>query len=278
MLKYVIRTLYTIFLSAIILIVFAAGNPEKHKNVSSRKLYKNVINNYLDYKNLSIKTKLGLDFKGKHYKLKASIKITKDSIIWINMTHSTGISVMRMQLTKDSVKYLNKLNNTYFAGNYKKISELVKIDMSYKTIQSIITNELFLVGAHKKKEHKSFFDYHSYKDSSKFVMQNLKPKEIRKYIKKQKGKRSLLQRFFINKTGFKIDSVYLEDLKTSQKLNIKYGNFKEINSKQFPRTINFEAFNDTLLAGVKIKIYKIKIPEKNKYSFKIPSKYKQVNF
>ncbi len=281
MVKKIFTKRYIIFV-LLLIIVLTSANYGRIKTTNSKKLYKKVKAEYLEYKNLSIKSKIKINFKDKHYKLKASIKITKDSIIWINLVHSTGVSILRLELTKDSIKFINKLDKTYFLGDYNKIKDLTHIKFDYKSLQSILTNELFsLNNKNKTKEHKIdkiFYNFYSLKDSNKFVMQNLKPKEIKKYINKQKGKINLLERFFIAKETYKIDSVNIEELNTKNKINIVYSDFNAINNKKMPSSINVKIYNDSLVMSAKIKPYKIKISKSNKYSFKISDKYKQIKF
>ena len=52
--------------------------------------------------------------KGKSNSFNGQIRIRKDSAIWLSLTPGLGIEAMRLVITQDSVKMINKLNNTYF--------------------------------------------------------------------------------------------------------------------------------------------------------------------
>lgn len=91
-----------------------------------------------DFNTLS--AKLGVTYKNKNNKLgvSATIRVKKDSIIWISITPMFGIEALRVVLTKDSVKMINKLSKEYVADNYNFIKQLINIDVDYRIVENII--------------------------------------------------------------------------------------------------------------------------------------------
>ena len=62
--------------------------------------------------------KLNIDYKsddGKKYDVNASVRMFRDSAIWISANAILGIEAMRVLITRDSVKLLDKLNKIYTA-------------------------------------------------------------------------------------------------------------------------------------------------------------------
>jgi hypothetical protein len=53
---------------------------------------------------------------GKKESVNATLRMYKDSVIWISVTGVFGIEGLRAYITKDSVRLINKLDKTY-AGN-----------------------------------------------------------------------------------------------------------------------------------------------------------------
>ena len=47
----------------------------------------------------------------------ANIRIKKDSAIWVSISPALGIEVMRAVLTKDSVKFVDRINKRYYIGD-----------------------------------------------------------------------------------------------------------------------------------------------------------------
>lgn len=96
----------------------------------------------------SFTAKLNVDYKGgdgKNYDVNANIRMYKDSAIWISANAILGIEAMRVLITKDSVKLLNKLNKTYTARSVDYLQEVTALPLDLSTVQDlIIGNPVFL--------------------------------------------------------------------------------------------------------------------------------------
>lgn len=271
---YILRVLF-LFSVFFIFISFVSDKPKKIKNYGSKKLYKIVAKNYLNYNTLSIKSSIKVDFKGKKYSLKANFRIKKDSIIWLNLNHVTGMSVLRAVLTPDSIKYLDKINKKYYAGAYESTAKKLDINLSFKSFQSMLTNELISI-SDKRKPIKVFADYKSSVDSCMYVLNNHKKRHIKKFYKKDKYDFFLLEQVKIIPNSYKVKEFSAEDLITKKQLNIVYNNFSEIDSTLFPKNINFTVIEDTSVTSINMKYSKIRVNPKNKYSLKVPKKYEVI--
>ncbi len=79
-----------------------------------RSLLNKIDSNRIQY--TTFNGKVNVDYKsddGKKYNVNATIRMYKDSAIWISANAILGIEAMRVLVTKDSVKLLDKLNKTY---------------------------------------------------------------------------------------------------------------------------------------------------------------------
>ena len=125
-------------------------NPaELKKNDTLRMIHSTLekINaNRINYTTFS--AKLNVDYKGgdgKNYDVNANIRMYKDSAIWISANAILGIEAMRVLITKDSVKLLNKLNKTYTARSVDYLQEVTALPLDLATVQDlIIGNPVFL--------------------------------------------------------------------------------------------------------------------------------------
>ncbi len=243
--------------------------PEKLKNIGSKKLYKSVISNYLNYNSLSIKSGIKVEINNKKYSLKGNFRITKDSIIWVNLNHASGIAVLRAVITPDSIKYVDKINKKYHADLYNNIIKELKVNLDYKSLQAMLTNELFSV-SDDRKEIRTFSDYDSSIDSNMYLFQNFKDRKVRKFYRTNKFDLFVLEKIYIQPCSFKIKCFNIEDLVSGKKLNISYDDFEKIDSTMFPNIITLDVIDDTLKTSLTMKHSKIKINPINDYTFKIP--------
>lgn len=102
--------------------------------------------NRIDFRTFS--AKVNVDYTGgdgKKYDVNATIRMYKDSAIWIAVNALLGIDAMRLYVTKDSVKLLDKLNKTYTARSVDYLQEVTALPLNLYILQDlIIGNPVFL--------------------------------------------------------------------------------------------------------------------------------------
>jgi hypothetical protein len=102
--------------------------------------------NHIDFRTFS--AKVNVDYSGsdgKKYDVNANIRMYKDSAIWIAVNALLGIDAMRLYITKDSVKLIDKLNKTYTARSVDYLREVTSLPLNLYNLQDlIIGNPVFL--------------------------------------------------------------------------------------------------------------------------------------
>ncbi|MBB1285426.1 DUF4292 domain-containing protein [Flavisolibacter sp. BT320] len=111
-----------------------------------REALQQVQANRIDYQTFN--AKVAIDYKGtdgKGYGVNANIKMYKDSAIWVSANAILGIEAMRVLVTKDSVKLLNKLEKVYTARSIGYLQEVTSLPLNLYTLQDmIIGNPVYL--------------------------------------------------------------------------------------------------------------------------------------
>ncbi|MVN78380.1 DUF4292 domain-containing protein [Hymenobacter sp. HMF4947] len=69
-----------------------------------------------------------------------SLRIRRDSAIWLSGS-LLGIEGVRALLTPDSVRVVNRLQKSYFAGDYAYLSQLLNVPVSYPQMQAILLGD-----------------------------------------------------------------------------------------------------------------------------------------
>ena len=102
--------------------------------------------NQIDYRTFSAKVNVDYrGFDGKNYDVNANVRMLRDSIIWINVNAFMGIDAMRLIITRDSVKLLNKLDKVYTARSVDYLQDVTELPLDLQTVQDlIIGNPVFL--------------------------------------------------------------------------------------------------------------------------------------
>jgi len=105
-----------------------------------------VDSNRIDFRTFS--AKVNVDYSGsdgKKYDVNANVRMYKDSAIWIAVNALLGIDAMRLFITKDSVKLLDKINKTYTARSVDYLQEVTALPLNLYNLQDlIIGNPVFL--------------------------------------------------------------------------------------------------------------------------------------
>jgi Domain of unknown function (DUF4292) len=111
-----------------------------------RETYTNVKSNSIDFTTFSAKIDVDYaDVEGKKYNVNANLRMYKDSVIWVSITAIFGIEGLRALITPDSVKILDKQNNTYTARSVSYLQEVTALPLNMSSLQQLlIGNPVFL--------------------------------------------------------------------------------------------------------------------------------------
>jgi hypothetical protein len=104
-----------------------------------REGLENIRKNTIKYTTFS--AKLNVDYRGtdgKNNNLNASLRMYKDSAIWISITAILGIEGLRAYITNDSVKILNKQDKIYMARSVAYLQEVTALPLDLKSLQDIL--------------------------------------------------------------------------------------------------------------------------------------------
>ena len=93
--------------------------------------------NQFDFKWLSAKFSADMELDGNNESFNGSMRIRKDSVIWMIITKQ-GFEGARVMITKDSIRFLDKVNKKYFMGTYDTISKMLHTDLDFEIMQSML--------------------------------------------------------------------------------------------------------------------------------------------
>ena len=111
-----------------------------------KKVYDSVQKNKIDFNFFSAKINVNYkDAEDKEYNLNTFLRMKKDSLIWVSVNAVFGIEAMRLLISEDSVKILDKQNNVYTARPISYLYEVSGLPLDLKTMQDLLLgNVIFL--------------------------------------------------------------------------------------------------------------------------------------
>jgi len=264
--------LFSLFLFSIF---FSSCNPQKKvikapiKEEGADYLFKSLKEHELKFTWFSAKFSAEYKNKGEKRSFDGQVRILHDSIIWLSFTPALGIEVMRLTITQDSVKFINRLNNTFFTGDYRYLNDFLNTNIDFDILQSfLIGNDLSF---YEEGKFRASLDKGQYKLSSADRM------KLKKFVRNsQENMRILIQNIWIDPETFKISQADVKEIRRPNiKLSATYAEYEKVEDQLFPEVMNFE-INAENKIEVSVQFNRISINTPQLFPFKIPQSYKQI--
>lgn len=93
-----------------------------------------------EFSTLSIKASAKYKDENQSQSLTADIRIKKDEMIFVSIRF-LGITMAKALITPTEVKYYEKLNSTYFEGDYAKLSQWLGTELDFKKVQNLLIGQ-----------------------------------------------------------------------------------------------------------------------------------------
>ncbi|MEN8224247.1 MAG: DUF4292 domain-containing protein [Bacteroidota bacterium] len=241
---------------------------EPLKDARSVYLIDKLAQNELNFDWFSAKFSIDYIYDKKLSEFKGQIRIRKDSIIWLSFSPALGIEMARMKITNDSVFFMNRLNKTYLAGDYRFVNDFLKTNIDFDILQSLIIGNDFQF--YEKSKFRATVDNQEYKLST------AERYKLKKFIKQDEtDAKAFYQDIWLNPENFKITHVTLKEITKDKKLDAYYDDFRDHEGQMFPFNIIFE-INASEKIIVKVDYSRIRIDEALTFPFRISSKYERI--
>lgn len=225
--------------------------PTKLSSSSSKAAQLNAIQAaQIDFNTASIKAKANLNIDNSDHDVTMNIRIQKDKLIWVSITAFVGLEVARVLITPDSIKVLNRLENTYMCKPFSYIYEYTNKEITFPFLQSILVGNIapMLIN-----------------DSTQIITDSSSLS-----LKSTLG--TLVSTIQINQWN-KPSQTSLNDQTSDQNLLVDYANFTSIAGGQMPQQVTMQSRVSNKLMQVYLAYVKISINENLDYPFTVPKRF-----
>ncbi|WP_299547939.1 DUF4292 domain-containing protein [Seonamhaeicola sp.] len=247
-----------ILIVSLILVLFSCRSAktvtggEANYNLSSRQLIKENSKKSPNYKTLKSTLKITYDDGKNSQSHSVSFRAKKDETLWMSAT----FSVVKALVTPDKVSFYNKLDNTYFEGDYDYLSDLLGTELDFQKVQNLLLGDAIF---DLKEDH-----YKVSVDDGSYILQ-------------PKKQRDLFEIFFLlDPSLFKVKSQQISQPKELRHLQIDYLSHQEVDEQILPEKVKVIAVeaNEELIIGLEFK--NVTLNEELRFPFKIPSGFKEI--
>lgn len=205
-----------------------------------------------------------------NHSFKVAMRAKKDSIMWFSISPAMGIEVARAIVTKDSVKLINRLNNTYFTGGFDYISKLLQADLDYEALQSLLIGNSTEFYDEDEKLRASI-------DNKQYVLSTVRKRKLKKAIERNKELKEPVQSIWLDPNTFKITQLLFKDFNTNREFQANYYDYKAVDSTAFPHKILYHIKAEKNVF-INIEYTKVEKSEQQKFPFSIPEKYEPIYY
>ncbi len=222
-------------------------------NLSTKQVIKEHLKQTPDFKTLAARVKIDIADGDKSSGYTVNLRIEKDKQI---LLMSTPISVVKALITPEKVSFYNKLDGTYFEGDFKYLSDLLGTELDFEKVQNLLIGEALYN-----------LNDGNYKAS---VLDET-------YLLQPKNQSPIFELFLIMDPAiFKLKSQQITQLKTFRHLQIDYLSYQEVDKQIFPENIKVIAVegNDEMI--IKLEFKAVSLNQDLRFPFSIPSGYKRI--
>lgn len=221
-------------------------------NLSSKAVIKENSKQSPEFKTLQAKLKVNFNKDGKSQTHTVSFRSKKDEVLWIN----APFSVIRAMVTPEKVGFYNKLDNTYFEGDFTYLSNLLGTELDFDKVQNLLLGD-------------AIFDL-----SSGNYVASANEEE---YILQPKKQKLLFEIFFlIDPSLFKVKSQQISQPKEYRHLQIDYLSHQSVEKQILPENIRVIAVEGTEETIINLEFKNVTLNESLRFPFKIPSGFKKI--
>jgi hypothetical protein len=246
---------------SVFLIVFLIGCKSKqavatanaNENTEVSKIIKGHYKNQHDFKTLNIRANAKYEDEKQSHSMNADIRIKKDEIIWINIKF-LGIPMAKAMITPIKVSYYEKINNTYFEGDFSMLSNWLGTDLDFNKAQN-----LFL---------------------GKAIDDLTKDQWVSEVVEKMfklslPNDSDISKEFYFEGGNYLLEKGTITQASKNRNLEIRYPSYKEESGIFLPNGINIKAEQKDKLT-IDIEYKNTTFNENLSYPYSVPSGYTAV--
>lgn len=234
---------------------------------NSRALSRYVKDNEFQFGWVNAKANVESLVEGKEESFDIKVSIRKDSAMLVSIHYLLGLQVAKVLITKDSVKFVNYIQKTYFKGDFNYINELLAADLDFDLLQAV----LFGNSADFQDDEAKLKPVTD-RQNCRYLLSTERKRRLRKIQAGTTDPRNSLQVLTLNPENYKILRNEFTEPSTGRQFIASYSNFTRKDSVYAPYHVDIDIVAQKK-ATIKIDYVRIEKNTPQKLSLNIPAKY-----
>jgi hypothetical protein len=234
---------------------------------NARTLSKHVKENEFAFTWVNAKANVSsfIDDKEENFDIRLSIK--KDSAMLISIQYVLGLQVAKVLITKDSVKFVNYIQKTYFKGDFNYINDYLSADIDFDLLQAVLFGN-----SADFKDDESKLKPLADRQNCHYLLSTERKRKLKRIQTGTSEIKDAMQTLTLKPDNYKIITNEFIDPATSRKFIANYSEFTQRDSVYAPYHVDIDILAQKK-ATIKIDYVRIEKNSPQKLSLSIPAKY-----
>ncbi|WP_031426806.1 DUF4292 domain-containing protein [Flavimarina sp. Hel_I_48] len=225
------------------------------EDLASAKIIESHYDTHFDFNTLAAKLKVRYKDEHTTQGVSVSLRMEKDKTIWMSAS-ILGISLAKAKITPDHVQYYEKIDGTYFDGDFELLSELLGTALDFKQVQALLLGQ-------------PIFELNKGGYNAIAGQQN--------YLVVPKKQRDLFSLFFyLDPQRFTMQQQRLQQKNKDRELTVSYSDYAAQNIGILPEEVLVRAKEGDKTTEIDISYRNVEVNEEVSFPFEIPGGYKEI--
>lgn len=210
----------------------------------------------IDFEYFHGKARINFRDDKKERDVKSTIRIRKDSVIWMNFS-VVGVQGGKALINKDSIVIVSTVDKEYYVFSYAELSKRFSFTIDYDVIQAAFLGNLII---------------------PRLAEDNIVQESSFNLLHQARGTVSIKN--YINAASTKLEKVEMRESDTNNSLIINYTNFQQVGPKIFPYngviSLFYKTVSGVLSNTITFEYTKAEVGDRElRFPFNIPRKYER---
>lgn len=229
------------------------ANVENDSIMTAKKIIQNHYSNKNDFSTLYIRASTKYRHGDDSQSVSAEVKIKKDEQILVSVRF-LGITMAKALITPKEVKYYEKINGTYFEGDYEALSRWLGTDLDFNKIQNMLIGKPIDDLAN---------DAYTFSETDKFYKLNA-------------VKNSTEKSFFFEAQHYLLKKQEISQPEKQRSFEANYPGFQDYPLGFFPAGLTINAFQKQEKTTISVEYNSMTFNEDLTFPYSVPSGYDRI--
>jgi len=253
-----LNTKFLLILGCFIVLASCGTRKVAEGNVNFDKKTREVVvgheSNEPEFKTLEASLRGSYENEDQDRSISLNLRIKKNETIWLSAKFAGLIPVAKILITKDRVRYYEKINGIYFDGNFKELSDWLGTDLDFKKVQNLLIGQAL---------------YSLRSENWQYSISE------RGYQLKSEPGKTIAKTFFIKPGSFRLLGEQLVREAQKQSVTVTYPEYQKIGEEAFPKKIEIIANQKADNTKISINYRSVNFDVNLSFPYEVPDSYEK---